>query len=74
MSREEFCREYAGEHLSFVSDGLDKYDWQGVWPEIDESGLLTGEVVDGEDCTGVSLDDDGEVVRDRHNPQAMMRS
>jgi len=44
--KEKLCRENRGLNYLQVRDQIQELGWDGIYPEVDEYGCLTGEVVD----------------------------
>ena len=63
----DLCRRHWGEHYRSATWRLisnqSRYDWDGIWPVVDATGLLSGEIIDSESGEGYANVEDLAQVR-----------
>jgi len=71
---EKFCADHAGEHYNKIWDAIEKIDCGDCYPEVDADGVLTGNLIPGDE-PGYSLcdiDQSGNVHRHEHAFEAVI--
>ena len=53
---EQFAQDNRGRHYNDIRESLTALDWDGIYPEVDRCGLLTGGVVDAASQTHAICD------------------
>ena len=56
MTHELFAQQNIGKHYNAIRTQIELLDWDGIYPEVDLDGCLTGRVVAAECSTHVICD------------------
>ena len=71
---EEFCAKHAGACYSKIRDAIAAIDCGDCYPEVDEDGVLTGNLIPGDESGYGLCDVDafGDVLRHEHASEAVI--
>ena len=71
---EQLATELRGEFFNTVRDRIFSLDWDGLYPEVDVNGCLTGEVIDAQSADHAICDITADdVVVSEHASDAMIK-
>jgi len=73
MAHETLLARLAGQFYGDVRDQIFSLDWDGIYPEVDADGCLTGSVIDAQSTDHAICDVTTEVVVSEYASDAMIK-